>query len=62
VGAALGWGNMWGNIGAALSPIVLTQIRQQAGWNAAFVVAGCVFLLGAICGFLLDATKPVAET
>jgi len=62
VGAALGWGNMWGNIGAALSPIVLTQIRQQASWNTAFVVAGCVLLLGAVCGFLLDATKPVAET
>jgi MFS family permease len=59
VGAALGFGNMWGNFGAALSPIALTAIRSEAGWNAAFVFCGCAFAVAAVCGFLLDATKPV---
>ena len=31
VGAALGWGNMWGNLGAAASPVALQIIRDQAG-------------------------------
>ncbi len=61
VGAALGWGNMWGNLGAALSPIILTEIRQAAGWNAAFICCGFAFVVAAVCGFLLDATKPVEE-
>src|SRR5207248_6893389 len=43
VGAALGWGNMWGNLGAALSPRLLTQIRLAAGWNTAFVCCGVAF-------------------
>ena len=50
---------MWGNLGAACSPILLTQIRLAAGWNTAFICCGVAFLLAAICGFLLDATKPV---
>ncbi|HEY2911069.1 MAG TPA: hypothetical protein VGI99_12530, partial [Gemmataceae bacterium] len=59
VGAALGWGNMWGNLGAALSPVLLTEIRLEAGWNVAFTCCGIAFALAAVCGFLLDATKPV---
>ena len=59
VGAALGFGNMWGNLGAALSPVLLTTIRSEAGWNAAFVFCGFAFAAAACCGLLLDATKPV---
>lgn len=60
VGMALGWGNMWGNIGAALSPVLLTIIRAHAGWDTAFIVCGCSFAIAAMCGILLDATQPVA--
>ena len=59
VGAALGWGNMWGNLGAALSPVLLTEIRLLAGWNTAFVCCGVALAAAAACGLLLDATKPV---
>lgn len=59
VGAALGWGNMWGNLGAALSPVLLNMIRQKADWNAVFVFCGVAFICSASCGLLLDATKPV---
>ena len=59
VGAALGWGNMWGNLGAALSPVLLNKVQAAAGWGTAFVCCGIAFLAAAGCGFLLDATKPV---
>jgi nitrate/nitrite transporter NarK len=59
VGAALGWGNMWGNLGAALSPVLLTAVWKAAGWDVVFVVCGASFTAAAVCGLLLDATKPV---
>ncbi|HSQ57594.1 MAG TPA: MFS transporter, partial [Gemmata sp.] len=59
VGAALGWGNMWGNLGAALSPVVLTLIHTSMGWNSAFVFCAFAFVAAAVCGFLLDATRPI---
>jgi sugar phosphate permease len=59
VGAALGFGNMLGNLGAALSPILLTEVRDAAGWSAVFTCCGCSFVAAALCACLLDATKPV---
>src|SRR5262245_42731333 len=59
VGAALGWGNMWGNFGAAVSPVLVGAVARAAGWNAAFVVCGATFAAAAVCGLMLDATKPV---
>ncbi|MBN9118559.1 MAG: MFS transporter [Planctomycetes bacterium] len=59
VGAALGWGNMWGNLGAALSPAILINLRNAAGWDAAFIFCGVAFACAATCGLALDATKPV---
>jgi MFS family permease len=59
VGAALGWGNMWGNLGASVSPVLLGGVARAAGWDAAFVVCGVAFAAAAVCGLLLDATRPV---
>jgi nitrate/nitrite transporter NarK len=59
VGAALGFGNMWGNLGGAASPVLLGGVARVAGWDAAFVVCGFAFAAAAACGLLLDATKPV---
>lgn len=59
VGAALGWGNMWGNLAAWQSPKILTQVKISAGWDIAFVVSGGFFVAAALCGLLLNATKPV---
>lgn len=61
VGAALGWGNMWGNLGAAVSATVLTEIKHATNWNTAFLCCAGAFAAAAVCGFLLDATKPVEE-
>jgi ACS family glucarate transporter-like MFS transporter len=59
VGAALGFGNMWGNLGGGVSPVLLGAVSRGAGWDTAFIVCGCSFAVAAVCGFLLDATKPV---
>ena len=59
VGAALGWGNMWGNFGAALSPVLLNAVKVELGWDAVFMVGGSAFVAAAICGIQLDATKPI---
>jgi nitrate/nitrite transporter NarK len=59
VGAALGFGNMWGNLGAACSPVVLMAVKNAAGWDVVFVVGAAAFAAAAVCGLMLDATKPV---
>jgi MFS family permease len=57
VGAALGFANMWGNLGAALSPVLLGTIRDALHWNAAFVVGAVAFLVATVCAAFLDATR-----
>ncbi|MCE9560738.1 MAG: MFS transporter [Planctomycetes bacterium] len=59
VGAALGFGNMLGNFGAALSPILLTEVKMLGGWEAVFAVGATSYLCAACCGLLLDASKPL---
>jgi nitrate/nitrite transporter NarK len=60
VGSILGWGNMWGNLGAALSPVVLNWIiGQQQNWDAAFVACAAAFLLSGVAAMGVDATVPV---
>jgi sugar phosphate permease len=61
VGAALGWGNMWGNLGAALSPVLLARISREYGWDMVFTVCGASFVVAAFCGLLLDARRPLEE-
>lgn len=53
VGSVLGWSNMWGNFGAALSPVILGRIvgsfeGASVGWTAAF---GCCALLNVLAAF-----------
>jgi MFS family permease len=59
VGAALGFGNMLGNFGAALSPRLLGEVRRAGGWETAFALCAGVYLVAALCGLMLDASKPV---
>lgn len=61
VGFVLAWGNMWGNLGAWLSPIVLTAVQKAYGWNAVFVTCSGVFVAVAGVSLLIDATKALPE-
>jgi sugar phosphate permease len=64
VGLVLGWGNMWGNLGAAVSTTTLVFIKErfegQTGWNAVFLTCGLVFVIIGVASFFIDATKPIA--
>jgi MFS transporter, ACS family, glucarate transporter len=71
VGFVLGWGNMWGNLGAALSPIALNRVvayflAQGAtvafAWDAVFLICGIVFLLVGVASLGVDATSRVASS
>lgn len=60
-GAALGWGNMWGNFGSALSPVVLGFVNRRFGWEAVFYTCAASFAVAAGCAFLMDASRPLEE-
>ena len=64
VGLVLGWGNMWGNLGAFVSPIVLLWLRDQyadkkAGYDAIFLTCAGVFIFIGVVSLFIDATKPI---
>ena len=65
VGSVLGWGNMWGNLGAAVSPLIydyyLGETPGLREWNMMFLVCAGAFLFSGICGLLLDATQPLLD-
>lgn len=58
-GAALGWGNMWGNFGAALSPVLLSQVQGIGGWTAVFATCAAFFAVAATAGLFIDAGRPL---
>jgi MFS family permease len=60
VGSVLGWGNMWGNLGAAVSPIVLNGIAESYGWNVVFLACAAAFFVSGTAALFVDATIPIA--
>ncbi|MCH2129071.1 MAG: MFS transporter [Pirellulaceae bacterium] len=59
VGSVLGWGNMWGNLGATVSPILLAWVFESWGWHEMFLVCAASFLASGLFALGVDATKPV---
>ena len=59
VGSVVGWANMWGNLGAACSPLVLGYLAAQAGWQFAFIVCGVIQLIAAVAALGINASKPL---
>lgn len=59
----MGWGNMWGNLGAAVAPLlynaVLGESPDVANWNALFAMCALVFAVGGLSALVLDSTKPI---
>jgi len=64
VGSILGWGNMWGNLGAAVSPPIydyfLGETPAIADWNNMFLVCLGAFVIAGLCTLGVDATIPIA--
>jgi len=66
VGAVVGWANMWGNLGAAASPLVFGFLSRSygadadAGWRAAFAACLVVQLLAAAAAFFISSARPLA--
>ncbi len=64
VGSVLGWSNMWGNFGAALSPVILGGIvgcfmQVETGWTAAFAFCAVLNVVAALAAFGVSASKPL---
>ena len=60
VGSVLGWGNMWGNLGAAVTPTLLIWIvGEQQNWNAAFLTCAVAFLISGLAALGIDASVPI---
>jgi ACS family glucarate transporter-like MFS transporter len=66
VGVVLGWGNMWGNLGGAVSPSVLIPLTgmfltKKAGYDALFLTCAAVFAFIGVVSLFIDASKPIGE-
>jgi nitrate/nitrite transporter NarK len=60
IASVLGWGNMWGNIGSALSPLILAAaLERSGGWTTPFLICAIAFGVAGLCGLYIDATKPI---
>jgi MFS family permease len=54
--------NMAGNFGGALSPLVFGFLAQYGNWQAPFIVAATLLVLGsAVWAFWLDPDRSVVE-
>jgi MFS family permease len=59
-GIVTGAMNTWGNIGGALSPLVVGYaVGWWNSWIVPFYITAGVYLFGAICTFFVDPRKPV---
>lgn len=65
VGAVIGWVNMWGNLGAAISPVALGWLvarfgaDRPAGWQAVFLLCAGSQLVAALAALGIDARRPL---
>jgi sugar phosphate permease len=60
VGSVLGWGNMYGNLGGAVSPLLLGWIAVTWSWKIMFLTCAAAFLLAGLCSLFVNASRPVA--
>ncbi len=62
--AVFGWGNMWGNLGAAttplLVPIVLEQWDSNGDWHEAFLIFSLGYLIAGLAALGINANRKIA--
>jgi sugar phosphate permease len=59
VGTLLGWANMFGNLGAAVSPLLLAYLAHQFEWPTTLAICGGFFIFGGLCWLGVDARVPI---
>lgn len=61
VAVMLGFGNMWGNIGAAMAPqfYVLALDWGRNDWNVCFLMCASAMVISGTAAIFIDATKPI---
>lgn len=61
VGSVMGWGNMWGNLGAFVTPPFLDWVlgEQADRWDLAFITCAAGFLVAGLAALAVDATRIV---
>jgi nitrate/nitrite transporter NarK len=59
-GSVLGWGNMWGNFGAAVGPYLIAWISHDGeNWNGVFITCAVAFVLSGLVALGVDASRKV---
>ena len=65
VGSVVGWGNMWGNFGAAVSPMFFTFVIERSpaeqGWQYAFYACAGINVLAAAAAYRVNAAVPLSR-
>ena len=59
VGVVLGFGNMVGNFGAAISSPLLAYVAVTYSWDAMFYLCGGVLTISMLAALLVDASQPL---
>lgn len=63
IAAVFGWGNMWGNLGAAttplLVPIVLEKWDTNGDWHEAFLLFSAGYIIAAVAALGINARRKV---
>jgi MFS family permease len=60
----LGWGNMWGNFGAALQPQIIAYVNQwdtNRDYHEAFLVSAGAFALAGLLALGINAARPIVR-
>ncbi|QDT88999.1 MFS transporter [Gimesia algae] len=64
VGSVLGWGNMWGNLGAAVAPSLMiavitvnTASGEEHHWDMAFVTCAIAFFIAGVASLFVDSSR-----
>ena len=63
-GSVLGWANMWGNLGAAIAPLIYNAVLGESPtvihWSSMFAVCFVAFVISGLFAILMDSTTPLA--
>jgi ACS family glucarate transporter-like MFS transporter len=61
VGTLLGWANMFGNLGAFASPLLMGWLGGRYGWSPALAACSALYVASGLCWLGIDARVPVVR-